>query len=194
MAKQSWLERNKKKRVTSITKSNAQQFGMVLWDEVFKDVARDYPDVQATSLLIDAAAMDDDTVRATVQAMGDMFRDAAPLSAAAAAEVILDAFFTMHDPRQLNRQGDDVGTQYRSAMFPLDKTQREVFESARARANDYWGGGVVTEITDFTAFEAQSCPFCHTALQCAQGRAEAKEGIQIELYKEGLHGLTKEVA
>ena len=68
------------------------------------------------------------------------------------AEVILDAFFTMHDPRQLNRQGDDVGTQYRSAMFPLDKTQREVFESARARANDYWGGGVVTEITDFTVF------------------------------------------
>ena len=68
------------------------------------------------------------------------------------AEVILDAFFTMHDPRQLNRQGDDVGTQYRSAMFPVDSAQRQVFESARARANDYWGGGVVTEITDLTVF------------------------------------------
>jgi tartrate dehydrogenase/decarboxylase/D-malate dehydrogenase len=50
--------RKRRKKVTSITKSNAQQFGMVLWDEVFKTVARDYPDVQASSLLIDAAAMD----------------------------------------------------------------------------------------------------------------------------------------
>src|SRR5438105_3512592 len=50
--------RKRRKKVTSITKSNAQQFGMVLWDEVFKEVARDYRDVQASSLLIDAAAMD----------------------------------------------------------------------------------------------------------------------------------------
>src|SRR5438105_4727757 len=50
--------RKRRKRVTSITKSNAQQFGMVLWDEVFKQVAKDYPEVQASSLLIDAAAMD----------------------------------------------------------------------------------------------------------------------------------------
>jgi tartrate dehydrogenase/decarboxylase/D-malate dehydrogenase len=50
--------RKRRKKVTSITKSNAQQFGMVLWDEVFKEVAQAYPDVQAGSLLIDAAAMD----------------------------------------------------------------------------------------------------------------------------------------
>src|SRR5437773_1850456 len=50
--------RKRRKKVTSITKSNAQIYGMVLWDEVFKSVARDYPDVQAGSLLIDAAAMD----------------------------------------------------------------------------------------------------------------------------------------
>src|SRR5262249_2664577 len=47
-----------RKKVTSITKSNAQQFGMVMWDEVFKVVAKDYPDVLAGSLLVDAAAMD----------------------------------------------------------------------------------------------------------------------------------------
>jgi tartrate dehydrogenase/decarboxylase/D-malate dehydrogenase len=47
-----------RKRLTSITKSNAQTFGMVLWDEVFKAVAKEYPDVQSSSLLIDAAAMD----------------------------------------------------------------------------------------------------------------------------------------
>jgi tartrate dehydrogenase/decarboxylase/D-malate dehydrogenase len=50
--------RRRRRKVTSITKSNAQIFGMVLWDEVFKAVASDYPDVQAGSLLIDAAAMD----------------------------------------------------------------------------------------------------------------------------------------
>jgi tartrate dehydrogenase/decarboxylase/D-malate dehydrogenase len=50
--------RKRRKKVTSITKSNAMQFGMVLWDEVFKIVARDYPDVQTSSLLVDAAAMD----------------------------------------------------------------------------------------------------------------------------------------
>lgn len=70
------------------------------------------------------------------------------------AEVILDAFFTMHDPRQLNRQGNDIGTQYRSAMFPTDDAQRALFEAARDRANENWGGGVVTEIVDFTEFFA----------------------------------------
>jgi tartrate dehydrogenase/decarboxylase/D-malate dehydrogenase len=50
--------RKRRKKVTSITKSNAQQFGMVLWDEVFKEVATGYPDVQTSSMLIDAAAMD----------------------------------------------------------------------------------------------------------------------------------------
>ncbi len=62
------------------------------------------------------------------------------------AEVILDVFFTLHDPRQLNRQGGDIGTQYRSAMFPADEQQRELFEAARDRASGYWGGGIVTTI------------------------------------------------
>lgn len=68
------------------------------------------------------------------------------------ADVILDAFFTMHDPRQLNRQGNDVGTQYRSVMFPTDSEQRQLFEVARDRADETWGGGVVTTIDDFTEF------------------------------------------
>jgi len=67
-------------------------------------------------------------------------------------DVILDAFFTMHDPRQLNRQGNDVGTQYRSTMFPTDSDQRELFGAALARANETWGGGVVTTLEDFTEF------------------------------------------
>ena len=48
----------RRRKVTSITKSNALVWGMVLWDDVFKSVARDFPDVEAHSLLVDAAAMD----------------------------------------------------------------------------------------------------------------------------------------
>ncbi|GAB3616897.1 peptide-methionine (S)-S-oxide reductase MsrA [Okibacterium endophyticum] len=68
------------------------------------------------------------------------------------SEIILDAFFTLHDPTQLNRQGADVGTQYRSAMFYRDDGQREVFEAARDRARELWGDGVVTEIAPLGVF------------------------------------------
>ena len=68
------------------------------------------------------------------------------------ADVVLDAFFTMHDPRQLNRQGADVGTQYRSAMFPLDAEQEQLFAAARERADDIWGGGVVTTMEPASEF------------------------------------------
>ena len=68
------------------------------------------------------------------------------------SDVILDAFFTMHDPRQLNRQGNDVGTQYRSAMFYTSDEQRILFEAARDRAEQTWGGGVVTEIVPLGEF------------------------------------------
>ena len=49
--------RNKKRRLASITKSNAQGYGMVLWDEVFAQVATEYPDIETESLLVDAACM-----------------------------------------------------------------------------------------------------------------------------------------
>jgi tartrate dehydrogenase/decarboxylase/D-malate dehydrogenase len=50
-------KRNQKKRVTSITKSNAQKYSMVFWDEVFRDVAADYPDIETNANLVDATAM-----------------------------------------------------------------------------------------------------------------------------------------
>ncbi len=51
------VSRNKKKRVTSITKSNAQGFSMVLWDRTFREVAAQFTEVETESLLVDAAAM-----------------------------------------------------------------------------------------------------------------------------------------
>ena len=52
------VRRNKGHKVTSVTKSNAQAYSMVFWDEVFQSVAAEYPQVQTESLLVDRAAMD----------------------------------------------------------------------------------------------------------------------------------------
>ncbi|MBW4042123.1 MAG: peptide-methionine (S)-S-oxide reductase MsrA [Acidobacteria bacterium] len=61
-------------------------------------------------------------------------------------DVVLDVFFTLHDPRQLNRQGNDVGTQYRSAMFSADAAQQAAFQAAIERAADIWDGPIVTQL------------------------------------------------
>jgi peptide-methionine (S)-S-oxide reductase len=68
------------------------------------------------------------------------------------AGVILGIFFTIHDPRQLNRQGNDIGTQYRSAMFYENDEQKAMFEAARDRAVETWGDGIVTEIVPAETF------------------------------------------
>jgi len=68
------------------------------------------------------------------------------------ASVILDVFFTLHDPRQLNRQGNDIGTQYRSAMFYADAEQERLFTEARDRAAEWWDGELVTSIEPLREF------------------------------------------
>ena len=62
-------------------------------------------------------------------------------------ETILEVFFTLHDPTQLNRQGNDIGTQYRSAVFYCDESQRMVAELVKERFSEYFDNDIVTEIT-----------------------------------------------
>jgi peptide-methionine (S)-S-oxide reductase len=66
--------------------------------------------------------------------------------------IILDIFFLIHDPTSLNQQGADVGTQYRSAVFYSDESQKEDFLSAIQRAKSVWGNAIVTEVSPLIDF------------------------------------------
>ena len=68
------------------------------------------------------------------------------------AETVLDIFFTLHDPTQLNRQGNDIGTSYRSCMFYEDETQKKLFTDAIERAKKVWGDAIVTTIQPLEQF------------------------------------------
>ena len=86
---------------------------------------------------------------------------------------ILDIFLATHDPTQLNRQGNDVGTQYRSAIFPHSAEQAEEAEAAIERARPDWPQPIVTAIEtlgewwsaeeyhqEYWQGEGQSNPYC----------------------------------
>jgi peptide-methionine (S)-S-oxide reductase len=67
---------------------------------------------------------------------------------------LLDVFFTIHDPTTLNRQGHDIGTQYRSIILYDGPEQEAVAREAVARvgASGIWNGKIVTQIEPLTAF------------------------------------------
>ena len=86
---------------------------------------------------------------------------------------ILDLFFATHDPTQLNRQGNDVGTQYRSAIFPHSPEQEDAARRAIERAGADWPAPIVTSIEplgqwwpaedyhqDYWEGEGQRNPYC----------------------------------
>ena len=70
---------------------------------------------------------------------------------------ILEIFFTIHDPTTLNRQGNDVGTQYRSVVYYHDDAQRDTAAHVIAEMANVWDAPIVTELTplpDYYAAEA----------------------------------------
>lgn len=172
------MQRNRKKRVTSVTKSNAQGFGMVLWDRVFDEVKLEYPQVQTESVLVDAATIyfvrrpqSFDVVVAS-NLFGDILSD---LSAAVTGSIGLAAsanldplrrFPSMFEPVH-GSAPDIVGkgianplaTFLTSAMMlehlklkeaagVLDQAVRRVLEEGRIRTADLGGRSTTEEVTE----------------------------------------------
>jgi peptide-methionine (S)-S-oxide reductase len=67
-------------------------------------------------------------------------------------EQLLEVFWSGHDPTQLNRQGPDIGTQYRSAIFVHDEEQERAAQASRERARERFDRRVVTEIVPAATF------------------------------------------
>ncbi|HEX9381103.1 MAG TPA: peptide-methionine (S)-S-oxide reductase MsrA [Gaiellaceae bacterium] len=67
-------------------------------------------------------------------------------------EHLLDVFWGKHDPTQLNRQGWDIGDQYRSAIFFHDEEQREAAVQSKAREQLNWAAPIVTQIEPAQTF------------------------------------------
>ncbi len=65
---------------------------------------------------------------------------------------ILEIFFLTHDPTTPDRQGADVGPQYRSVIFYHDEAQKAVAEQARRQAEEWWEDPVVTRLEPFAVF------------------------------------------
>lgn len=107
---------------------------------------------------------------------------------------LLDVFFTIHDPTQRNRQGNDVGTQYRSAIFwhtPEQKTEAEAVIAA-LNASGQFGAPLVTEITEASTFHPAEDyhqryfeqnphqPYCQFVVAPKVAKAEGKFGGRLK--------------
>ena len=90
---------------------------------------------------------------------------------------LLDIFFAVHDPTQLNRQGNDIGPQYRSAIFPHSPEQAAEARAAIARAQEDWDQRIVTTIEpeshwypaedyhqEYFAREGDQNPYCQVVV------------------------------
>jgi peptide-methionine (S)-S-oxide reductase len=109
-------------------------------------------------------------------------------------DLVLDVFFATHDPTTLNRQGADVGTQYRSAIYFHEESHKAIAEAALLRAQSDWGNPIVTEITAFEVFYPaedyhqayyelnQEAPYCRAVIapKMAKFRREFAAKLNLE--------------
>ncbi|HYN86753.1 MAG TPA: peptide-methionine (S)-S-oxide reductase MsrA [Pyrinomonadaceae bacterium] len=100
---------------------------------------------------------------------------------------ILEVFFSAHDPTTLNRQGADVGTQYRSVVFYHDEGQRRVAEEVMREIDEsnIWDGRVVTELAPFEKFyEAEDYHQEYFANNPGQGYCRVVVAPKVKKFRE----------
>ena len=105
---------------------------------------------------------------------------------------LLEVFFTCHDPTQLNRQGNDIGPHYRSAIFYTSEGQREDSESVIEKMETLYENEIVTEVTAFKNFYVAenyhhdyfknnpSNPYCRVIVAPKIAKTRAKH---VDLYE-----------
>tara|TARA_B100001287_G_scaffold274120_1_gene278806 strand:- start:271 stop:789 length:519 start_codon:yes stop_codon:yes gene_type:complete len=97
-------------------------------------------------------------------------------------ETILEVFYTVHDPTQLNRQGNDIGTQYRSVIFYLDDEQKLAADKVTDKFQQYFDSEIVTEITELSNYhEAEK--YHHDYFQLNPGNGYCRMVVAPKLDK-----------
>ena len=111
-------------------------------------------------------------------------------------ETLLEVFWTTHDPTTMNRQGNDVGTQYRSAIFyHSDKQKETALDSKMNFATKLWNDPIVTEVTELTKFyPGEEYHQNYYNLNPNQGYCRAVINPKISKLREKFSHLLKEEA
>ncbi len=109
-------------------------------------------------------------------------------------DVILKVFFTVHDPTTLNRQGNDVGEQYRSVAFYRDAEQKAAIEKAIAEteASREWSGKIVTQVVPFKQFyKAENYHQEYFKLHGTQPYCQLVVAPKVAKFRREFHDLLK---
>ena len=109
-------------------------------------------------------------------------------------DTILRAYFTIHDPTTLNRQGADVGEQYRSVAFYRTPEQKSAIEKAiKASADSHeWSGTIVTQVVPFTQFyKAENYHQEYFKLHGSEPYCQLVVGPKVAKFRKRFHDLLK---
>ncbi|MBT9594708.1 MAG: peptide-methionine (S)-S-oxide reductase MsrA [Vitreoscilla sp.] len=108
---------------------------------------------------------------------------------------LLEVFFAVHDPTTLNRQGNDVGTQYRSAIYTQTPEQAELARAVIAEVNAATGNRVVTELAPLASYwPAEAYHQHYFAQHPGQGYCAFVVAPKVEKFRHTFRRLTKAAA